>query len=185
MIRSSNVKQRKSGSWTHNCWDRFDWWPLRLGRKGEGSIWLKASMTGEGGAVPLLNYNLAFTLQLRKSMETSVRVPYSSPQSRDYIFTYIHVHAQDACAMWCRRIILRQALPQVQPSHLHLSRFSLEHRLRCQPLGGRATVCCTCVVIKCMLQKPGFGRRKEMFTTLPRVKKGTALLLKPHLGWRI
>jgi hypothetical protein len=54
------------GVWNQKCCDRFGWWPLRLGGK---SLQLKASMIGGRRAVPLLNYTLAFALQLRKSTE--------------------------------------------------------------------------------------------------------------------
>jgi hypothetical protein len=42
-------------------------WDLNPG--GLGSFWLKASMIGVRWAVPLLNYALAFALQLMKSAE--------------------------------------------------------------------------------------------------------------------
>jgi hypothetical protein len=55
-----------SGSWTQKCWDRFGWWPLRLG----GEITLAEGLHYWGRrAVPLLNYTLVFALQLRKSTE--------------------------------------------------------------------------------------------------------------------
>jgi hypothetical protein len=55
-----------SGSWTHKCWDRFGWWPLRLGLE----ITLAEGLHDwKSGAVPLLNYALAFALQQRKSTE--------------------------------------------------------------------------------------------------------------------
>jgi hypothetical protein len=59
-----------SGNWTQKYRDRFGWWFLRLGRKGERevSIWLKVSMTGKRRVMPLLNCTLAFALQLRKSV---------------------------------------------------------------------------------------------------------------------
>jgi hypothetical protein len=38
-----------SGSWNHRGWDRFHWWPLRLGRE---SFCLKASTIGVGGPCP-------------------------------------------------------------------------------------------------------------------------------------
>jgi hypothetical protein len=38
--------------WTQKYWDRFGWWPLRLGGK---SLQLKASMIGEGGPCPFFN----------------------------------------------------------------------------------------------------------------------------------
>jgi hypothetical protein len=54
-----------SGSWTQNCWDRFDWWPLRL-----GGITLAEGLHDWGRrVVPLLNYTPAFALQLRKSTD--------------------------------------------------------------------------------------------------------------------
>jgi hypothetical protein len=57
-----------SGSWTQKCWDRFGWWPLRLG--GVGGITSAEGHHDCGRrAVPLLNYTLAFALQLRKSTE--------------------------------------------------------------------------------------------------------------------
>jgi hypothetical protein len=62
-----NLFGRMSGSWTQKLWECFDWRPLwDLG--GE-SLWLKASMIGDKWALPLLNYTLAFALQLRKSTE--------------------------------------------------------------------------------------------------------------------
>jgi hypothetical protein len=57
-----------SGGWTQKCWDRFDWWPLRL----MGEITSAEGLHDWGRrAVFLLNYTLALALQLRKSMENS------------------------------------------------------------------------------------------------------------------
>jgi hypothetical protein len=48
------------------CSNRFGWWPLRLG----GEIFSAEGLHDWGRrAVPLLNYTLAFALQLRKSTE--------------------------------------------------------------------------------------------------------------------
>jgi hypothetical protein len=66
----------------------FGWMAFwKLAPEVLGSLWLMASATLEGitlaeglhdwgrQAIPLLNYTLAFALQLRKSINTSVRVP--------------------------------------------------------------------------------------------------------------
>jgi hypothetical protein len=56
-----------SGSWTHKCWDRSGWWPLRLG--GGGNTSAEGLHDWGRRVVPLLNYTLAFALQLRESTE--------------------------------------------------------------------------------------------------------------------
>jgi hypothetical protein len=55
-----------SGSWTQKCWDHFGSWPLWFG----GEITLAEGLDDrERQTVLLMNCTLAFTLQLRKSME--------------------------------------------------------------------------------------------------------------------
>jgi hypothetical protein len=63
-----------SGSWIQKCWDRFGWWPLRLGGGGGGNnfSW-RPPWLGKAGRAPL-NYTLAFALQLRKSTENLSQV---------------------------------------------------------------------------------------------------------------
>jgi hypothetical protein len=56
-----------SVSWSQNCWDHYGWWPLLLG-KGEITVAEGLHVWGRQ-AMPLLNFTLAFTLQLRKRME--------------------------------------------------------------------------------------------------------------------
>jgi hypothetical protein len=57
---------RLSGVWTQKYCDCFGWWPLRL----RGEITSAEGVYDWGRrAVPLLNYTLAFPLQLRKSTE--------------------------------------------------------------------------------------------------------------------
>jgi hypothetical protein len=73
IVPSGNVSFAKrilvgwlSGGWTQKCLDRFGWWPLRL----RGEITSAEGLHDWGRrAVLLLNYTLAFSLQLRKSTE--------------------------------------------------------------------------------------------------------------------
>jgi hypothetical protein len=72
MIPSGNLSFMKrtlfkwmSGSWTQKDWDRFGWWPLCV-----GGIILAEGLHDLGRQdMLLLNYTVAFVLQLRKITE--------------------------------------------------------------------------------------------------------------------
>jgi hypothetical protein len=61
-----------SGSWTEKGWDRFGWWPLRLG--GGGIILVEGLHDLGRRSTPLLNHTLAFTLQQTEELRQGSRV---------------------------------------------------------------------------------------------------------------
>ncbi|KDQ71562.1 hypothetical protein L798_09470 [Zootermopsis nevadensis] len=95
------------------CPKEFGWLVGSLGLGGK-SLQLKASMIGGWQAMPLLNYNLAFALQLRKSMEN---ISYCSRVDRPRIALHLTLRYT-----W----LLRHQLARTPPMHYTgISRYFL------------------------------------------------------------
>jgi hypothetical protein len=63
-----------SGRWNQKGWDRLSWWSLRLWGEGGGVIFAECLHGWGRRAMSLLNYTLAFEIQLRKSTQNLSQV---------------------------------------------------------------------------------------------------------------